>query len=154
MPLSISWPRPASAQRMINTHTRTSKTSQKHALKSLAAHWRPPCTRPFLHHLVPATPRAVAGRENEQKGARFHTRIVRSPTGSCVAPLRAPSEKDALTQQTELVDPGTCATATGSLSGAPGQRAQARQEEPTESGDDGPGQVGQLQQRHFLPLIS
>ena len=61
-----------------------------------------------------------------------------------------------MTQQTELVDPGTCAsaTATGSLSGAPGQRAQARQEEPTESGDDGPGQVGQLQQRHFLPLIS
>ena len=98
----------------------------------------------------------MAGRENEQKGARFHTRIVRSPTGSCVAPLRVPSEKDAMTQQTELVDPGTCAsaTATGSLSGAPGQRAQARQEEPTESGDDGPGQVGQLQQRHFLPLIS
>ena len=59
-----------------------------------------------------------------------------------------------MTQQTELVDPGTCATATGSLSGAPGQREQARQEEPTESGDDGPGQVGQLQQRHFLPLIS
>ena len=80
--------------------------------------------------------------------------MLRSPTGSCVAPLRAPSEKDAMTQQTELVDPGTCATATGSLSGAPGQRAQARQEEPTESGDDGPGQVGQLQQRHFLPLLS
>ena len=59
-----------------------------------------------------------------------------------------------MTQQNELVDPGTCATATGSLSGAPGQHAQARQEEPTESGDDGPGQVGQLQQRHFLPLIS
>ena len=135
---------------MIYTHNRTSNTSQKQAWKSLAAHWRPPCTRPFLHHHVPATPRAVAGRENEQKGARFHSRIVRSPTGSCVAPLRAPSEKDAMTQQTELVDPGTCATATGSLSGAPGQRAQARQEEPTESGDDGPGQVGQLQQRPFF----